>query len=111
MVPSSVVEILLTYELKKHVRPEQTLTVFHEDVGHLLGQAVSDEVLVGLHHVGAEDLLVAVFGHVGSGRSGVSFQQVGAAFLKKTQAVGCSVEATRRAVTLILSSLTCVYRF
>lgn len=45
-------------------------------------KSVVDDVLVGLHHVGAEDLLVAAFRHVGSGRSSVTFQQVGAASLR-----------------------------
>lgn len=60
----------------------KTLTVLDEDVDRLLGQTVSDDVLVGLHHVGAEDPLVVSFSHVGSGRSRVTFQQVGAAFLR-----------------------------
>lgn len=54
----------------------KTLTVFNEDVDRLFGLTVSDDVLVGLHHVGAEDVLVILFGHVGSGRSVVTFQQV-----------------------------------
>lgn len=52
----------------------RTLTVFNEDVDRLFGQTVLDDVLVCLHHVGAEDLLVAAFGHVGSGRSRVAFK-------------------------------------
>lgn len=61
--------------------PKQTPTVFHEDVNHAVFEVVFNDVLVGLHHVGAEDLLVATFGHVGSGCSSVSFQHVGAASL------------------------------
>lgn len=59
-----------------------TLTVFSEDVDCLFSQTVLDDVLVGLHHVGAEDPLVVLLGHVGSGCSCVTFQQVRAAFLK-----------------------------
>lgn len=58
-----------------------TLTVFDEDVNHLFAQTVFD-VLVGLHHVGAEDPLVVLFSHVCSGCSCVTFQQISAAFLK-----------------------------
>lgn len=59
------------------------LTVFNEDVGHVLFEPVCHDVLVGLHHVGAEDLLVAALRHVGSRRSSVGFQQFGAAGLKR----------------------------
>lgn len=59
------------------------LTVFNEDVGHVLFEPVCHDVLVGLYHVGAEDLLVAALRHVGSGRSSVGFQQFGAAGLKR----------------------------
>lgn len=61
------------------------LTVFDEDVGHVLLEAVRHNVLVGLHHVGAEDLLVAALRHVGPGRPGVGFQQFGAAGLRRKQ--------------------------
>lgn len=40
------------------------LTVFHEEVDPGLLQRVSKDVLVDLHHVGAEDPLVAAYGHV-----------------------------------------------
>ena len=60
---------------------KKILTVLHEDVFHLLLEAVLDDVLIGLHHVGAEDLLIAALSHVGSGRSNVSFQHVSAASL------------------------------
>lgn len=61
------------------------LTVFDEDVGHVLPEAIRHDVLVGLHHVGAEDLLVAALRHVGPGRPGVGFQQFGAAGLRRKQ--------------------------
>jgi len=58
------------------------LTVFNEDVDCLFSQTVCDDVLVGLHHVGAEDLLVVFFGHIYPGCSHITFQQVVAAFLR-----------------------------
>lgn len=73
---------MLIYWQNHKLRLKQTLTVFHEDVNHALFKTVFDDVLVGLHHVGAEDVLVAAFSHVGSGRSSVCFQQVGAASLR-----------------------------
>lgn len=73
----------LKYKLqRKRERKKRTLTVFDEDVHRLFGQTVFHDVLVGLHHVGAEDFLVAALSHVGSGRSSVAFQQVGAASLR-----------------------------
>lgn len=60
---------------------EKTLTVFHEKVKPGLFQTVPKDVLVDLHHVGAEDPLVATCSHVGARRSCVSLQHVGAAFL------------------------------
>lgn len=62
-----------------------TLTVFDKDVSHVLLEAVHHNVLVGLHHVGAEYLLVAALRHVGPGQPGVGFQQFGAASLRRKQ--------------------------
>lgn len=61
------------------------LTVFDEDVRHVLLEAVRHDVLVGLHHVGAEDPLVGAVRHVGPGRPGVGLQQFGAAGLQRKQ--------------------------
>lgn len=60
-----------------------TLTVLREDVRRVLRQTLADDELVGLHHVGAEDLLVVLLGHVGSGCSRVALQQVAAASLRR----------------------------
>lgn len=60
-----------------------TLTVFNKDVRHGLLEAVRHDVLVGLHHIGAEDLLVAALRHVGPGRPGVGFQQFATAGLRR----------------------------
>lgn len=62
-----------------------TLTVFNKDVSHVLLEAIRHNVLVGLHHVGAEDLLIAALRHVGPGGPGVGFQQFGAAGLRREQ--------------------------
>lgn len=62
-----------------------TPTVFDKDVSHVLLEAIRHDVLVGLHHIGAEDLLVAALCHVGPGRPGVGFQQFGAAGLRRKQ--------------------------
>lgn len=59
----------------------EVLTVFHKDVHVLLVQAILDNVLVGLHHVGAEDLLIVPLRHVDPRCSSVTFQQVGTASL------------------------------
>lgn len=57
-------------------------------------ESVVNDVLVGLHHVGAEDLLVAAFRHVGSGRSSVAFEQVRAASLRRKRKPVRPVRAT-----------------
>lgn len=108
---------MLIYWQNRKLRLKQTLTVFHEDVNHALFKTVFDDVLVGLHHVGAEDVLVAAFSHVGSGRSSVCFQQVGAASLRgKHKPVSGSqsgVQVLNRAMILlfVLLSIQCICRY
>lgn len=92
-------------------RSRKTLTVLDEDVHRLFGQTVSDDVLVGLHHVGAENLLVAPFSHVDSGLSSVAFQQVAAASLSGKHKPGAAQKLINTLMLLISFYLSICCQF
>lgn len=63
------------------------LTVLYEDILGLSREALSYDVLIAVHHVGAEDPLIMFHADVDAGLPHVSFQHPGTTFLKNIREI------------------------